>query len=182
MKPRLIVLRGNSGSGKSSVVEAIRAHHGHGIAYIEQDYVRRTVFQELAEPDGANIELIGQMARYALASGFHAVVEGILPTERYARMLQQLHRDHGGHFYYLDVPFEETVRRHATRDKATAFTADDMAAWYRSKDLLDEPRETVIDETSSLASTVQQILDETGLGGPAAKLQVGDHNGLTGSE
>ncbi|MGW6201730.1 hypothetical protein ACWF0M_36650 [Kribbella sp. NPDC055110] len=97
MDPRLIVIRGNSGSGKSSVVEAIRALYGRGIAYVEQDYVRRTVFQELAEPDGANIDLIGQMARYALA------------------------RDHGGNFYYLDIPFEETVRRHSTRDKKNAF-------------------------------------------------------------
>ncbi|GAA3139123.1 adenylylsulfate kinase-like enzyme [Kribbella aluminosa] len=182
MTSRLIVLRGNSGSGKSSVVEAIRERYGHGIAYIEQDYVRRTVFQELAEPDGANIELIGQMASYALARGFHAVVEGILPTVRYGGMLARLHRDHGGHFYYLDIPFEETVRRHATRDKASAFAADDMADWYRPKDLLDEPRETVIDETSSLDATVQQILNETGLCGPAAQLQVGDDDGLTGRE
>jgi hypothetical protein len=161
--PQLIVVRGNSGSGKSSVVEGIRERYGRGIAYIEQDYVRRTVFQELDDPDGANIELIGQMARYALDRGFHAVVEGILPTIRYGGMLERLHRDHGGRFYYLDVSFDETVRRHATRDKATAFGAADMAAWYRPRDLLDRPRETVIDEMSSLDATVQLIMRETGL-------------------
>jgi adenylylsulfate kinase-like enzyme len=166
--PQLIVVRGNSGSGKTSVVEAIRERYGRGIAYIEQDYVRRIVFQELDQPDGANIELIGQMARHALGRGFHTVVEGILPTIRYGGMLEQLHRDHGGHFYYLDIPFEETVRRHATREKASAFTADDMADWYRPKDLLEQPRETVVDETSSLDATVQRILNETGLGSPTA--------------
>jgi adenylate kinase family enzyme len=166
--PQLIVVRGNSGSGKTSVVEAIRERYGCGIAYIEQDYVRRIVFQELDQPDGANIELIGQMARHALGRGFHTVVEGILPTIRYGGMLEQLHRDHGGHFYYLDIPFEETVRRHATREKASAFTADDMADWYRPKDLLEQPRETVVDETSSLDATVQRILNETGLGSPTA--------------
>ena len=123
MEPRLIVIRGNSGSGKSSIVEGIRTAYGRGIAYIEQDYVRRIIFQELDEPDGANIELIGQMARHALARGFHTVVEGILPTVRYGGMLAELARDHGGHFYYLDIPFEETVRRHAMRDKASALTA-----------------------------------------------------------
>lgn len=163
LEPQLIVLRGNSGSGKSSVVEAIRAEYGRGIAYIEQDYVRRIIFQELDQPDGANIDLIGAMARHALARGFHTIIEGILPTIRYGGMLAGLARDHGGHFYYLDIPFEETVRRHATRDKASAFTADDMAAWYRPKDLLDRQHETVIDETSPLAATVQQILRETGL-------------------
>ncbi|MEU8221482.1 AAA family ATPase [Kribbella sp. NPDC048915] len=163
MAPQLIVVRGNSGSGKSSVVEAIREQYGRGIAYIEQDYVRRTVFQELAEPDGANIGLIGQMARYALARGFHAVVEGILPTVRYGGMLAKLAGDCGGHFYYLDVSFEETVRRHATRAKANAFSAADLAEWYSHRDLLERPQETVIDETSSLDATVQQILDDTGL-------------------
>jgi predicted kinase len=180
--PQLIVVRGNSGSGKSSVVERIRRQYGHGIAYIEQDYVRRTVFQELAEPDGANIELIGQMARYALARGFHAVVEGILPTVRYGGMLAELARDHGGHFYYLDIPFEETVRRHATRDKASAFTAEDMADWYRPRDLLERPPETIIDESSSLDATVRQILLETGLGAPAAEVEVGDDDRLAGGE
>jgi hypothetical protein len=164
------------------VVEAIREQYGRGIACIEQDYVRRIVFQELDEPDGANIDLIGQMARHALGRGFHTVVEGILPAVRYGGMLAELARDHGGHFYYLDIPFAETVRRHATRTKANAFSATDMAGWYRTRDLLERPRETIIDETSSLDATVQQILTETGLGGPPAEVQVGDDNRLTGSQ
>jgi predicted kinase len=180
--PRLIVVRGNSGSGKSTIVEEIRRQYGRGIAYVEQDYVRRTVFQELEEPDGANIDLIAQMARHALARGFHTVVEGILPTIRYGGMLAELARDHGGHFYYLDIPFEETVRRHATRTKANAFSATDMAAWYRARDLLERPRETIIDETSSLDATVQQILTETGLSRPAAEVQVRDDDRLTGCQ
>jgi predicted kinase len=168
VEPRLIVIRGNSGSGKSSVVEGIRTAFGRGIAYIEQDYVRRIIFQELDEPDGANIELIGQMARHALARGFHTVVEGIMPTVRYSGMLAELAREYDGHFYYLDIPFEETVRRHAMRDKASASTAEDMADWYRPRDLLERPVETIIDESSSLDATVHQILRETGLGRPAA--------------
>jgi thymidylate kinase len=76
---RLIVLRGNSGSGKSSVAAEIRA-----------------------------------------------------------RMLDSLRCDHPGpaHFYYLDVPFEETIRRHATRPQASEFGRDEMHSWYRERDLL----------------------------------------------
>lgn len=182
MEPRLIVIRGNSGSGKSSVVEGIRAAYGHGIAWIEQDYVRRIIFQEPGRPDDATIPMIQQIAKHALGHGFHAVVEGIMPTTGYAGMFAGLAREYAGsaYFYYLDIPFEETVRRHATRDKASAFSGDDMAEWYRPKDLLDQPRETVIDETSSLEATVQQILTETGLLRPAAQVQVGDHDRLAG--
>jgi predicted kinase len=164
VEPRLIVIRGNSGSGKTSVVEGVRAAYGRGIAWIEQDYVRRIIFKELDEPDGANIAMIAQIARHALARGYHAVVEGIMPTVRYGGMLAELAREYAGsaYFYYLDIPFDETVRRHG-REKASAFTAADMAGWYRERDLLEQPRETVIDETSSLDATVQQILTDTGL-------------------
>jgi hypothetical protein len=70
----------------------------------------------------------------------------------------------------LDISLEETVRRHATRPKATAFSAEEMATWYRPRDLLDSPRETVIDETSSLGATVERLLAETGLIRPEPEL------------
>jgi predicted kinase len=163
--PRLIVIRGNSGSGKSSVAEGIRAAYGHGVAWIEQDYVRRIIFDELEQPDGANIAMIAMIAQHALDRGYHAVVEGLMPTVRYGGMLTELARAYAGpaYFYYLDVPFEETVRRHAMRDKASAFTAADMAEWYRPRDLLEQPRETIIDQSSSLEESVQRILTDTAL-------------------
>ncbi|HET6985806.1 MAG TPA: AAA family ATPase [Kribbella sp.] len=165
MEPRLIVIRGNSGSGKSSVVQGIRAAYGRGVAWIEQDYVRRIIFQELDQPDGANIAMIPQLAKHALDRGYHAVVEGIMPTIRYGGMLAELGREYAGsaYFYYLDIPFEETVRRHGMREKASAFTAEDMADWYRARDLLEQPRETIIDQSSSLEATVQRILTDTTL-------------------
>jgi hypothetical protein len=63
---RLIVLRGNSGSGKSSVAAEVRARYGHGIALVGQDYLRRVVLRERDIPGGANIGLIDSVARYAL--------------------------------------------------------------------------------------------------------------------
>ena len=162
---RLIVVRGNSGSGKSSIAQGIRAAYGHGIAWVEQDFVRRMIFNELDQPDGANIGMIERIAGYALDRGFHVVLEGILPTRRYGEMLARLAREHLGNsfFYYLDVPFDETVRRHATRPKAAAFGLDEMRAWYRARDLLATPEETLIDESSSLDATVRLILADSGL-------------------
>jgi thymidylate kinase len=162
---RLIVIRGNSGSGKSSVAEGIRASYGPGVAWIEQDYVRRMIFAELDQPDGANIAAIEQLALLALERGFHALVEGILPSARYAGMLARLARRHTGpsFFFYLDVPFEETVRRHGTRPKASAFDAEEMRSWYQHRDLLDQPRETVIDESSTLPATIELVVETAGL-------------------
>lgn len=75
---RLVILRGNSGSGKSSTARELRARLGRGVAWVEQDYLRRTVLREKDAPGGANIGLIDQTVRYALDCGYDVVLEGIL--------------------------------------------------------------------------------------------------------
>lgn len=53
--------------------------------------------------------------RYALSHGFNVIVEGILRADHYAEMLLALIDDHQGRTccYYVDVPFDESLRRHA---------------------------------------------------------------------
>jgi predicted kinase len=171
VEARLIVVRGNSGSGKSSVAQQLRKVHGRGLAWVEQDYVRRTMLNELEPPEAANLAMIEQITRTALRQGFHTVLDGIFHSVVYGELLARLAREHDGpaYFYHLDVPLDETIRRHATRDKAQLFPADHLRDWYRDRDLLREPEETVIDHTSSLDDTVERILTDTGLGDPAQR-------------
>jgi uridine kinase len=49
----LIVLRGNSASGKGTVASALRDRYGRGIAIVAQDNLRRTVLRERDVPGGA---------------------------------------------------------------------------------------------------------------------------------
>lgn len=93
---RLIVLRGNSASGKSSVAAGLRERFGRGLAVVAQDNIRRTVLRERDRPGAANIGLIDLTARYALDAGFHVVVEGILYADHYGAMLAALSADHLG--------------------------------------------------------------------------------------
>jgi len=44
--PTLVIVRGNSGSGKSTVAAEVRRRYGRGCALIEQDYLRRIVLRE----------------------------------------------------------------------------------------------------------------------------------------
>ncbi|MBP0458798.1 kinase [Streptomyces montanisoli] len=167
---RLIVLRGNSASGKSSVAAALREEFGRNLAIVAQDNLRRIVLRERDRPGAANIGLIDLTARYALDNGFHVVVEGILYADRYGTMLQALVRAHEGltRCYYLHVPFEETVLRHATKPDAEYLAhvnEGHLRDWYREEDLLPNGLETIIDAASTLDDTVQQILFESGLGG-----------------
>jgi predicted kinase len=79
--PRLIVIPGNSASGKSAVAAEIRRRHGRGLAIVGQDNLRRQVLRQRDVPGGANIDLIDLTARFALQRGFHVIVEGVLSID-----------------------------------------------------------------------------------------------------
>ncbi len=157
---RLTIVRGPSGSGKSTIARALRRRLGRGTALIEQDHVRRTLLWEWDAPGALNIDLIDMVARHTLAAGRDTIVEGILTDARYGDMLRSLLDDHVGTTVcaYLDVPFDETVRRHLTRPQASEFTADEMAAWWVADDLLGVSGELVFDHRQAADDVVQDIL------------------------
>lgn len=159
---RLIVLRGNSGSGKSSTARGLRERLGRRLALVEQDYLRRTVLKARDTPEGPHYGLIELTVRYALDTGYDVVLEGILHRQRYHPLLDRLARDHRGTtaVYYFDLSWEETLRRHATRAQATEFGPADMRRWYCHRDLLNWPEERLLTETATLAETTERILTE----------------------
>lgn len=161
-RTRLVIVRGNSASGKSTVAGAVRTQLGRTCALVQQDVLRRTVLKERDVAGGANIGLISLVARYALDQGYHVIIEGILHAERYAAMLTDLARDHRGTtaVYYLDISYAESLRRHATRPQAAEFGPGHMRGWYRHRDLLGVPGERVIPETSTLEHTTARVLAE----------------------
>ena len=163
--PRLIVVRGNSASGKSAVAAGIRDKYGRGLAIVGQDNLRGVVLRERDVPGGANIGLIDQTARFALSSGYHTIVEGIFNADHYGAMLTAVISDHPGHAfaYFLDVPFPETLRRHATKTGTLNYGEAEMRRWYRGLDLLPGGIEQVIPAASALESTVTRLMADAGL-------------------
>ncbi|HEX4088537.1 MAG TPA: AAA family ATPase [Trebonia sp.] len=164
--PRLIVIRGNSASGKSAIAAEVRRRHGRGLAIVGQDNLRRQVLRERDVPGGANIDLIDLTARFALGRGFHVIVEGILNADHYGRMLAGLIADYAtlARAYYLDVPWAETLRRHASKPQAGEYGESEMRGWFREHDVLPGGLEQVIPASSSLDETVRRILVDSGLG------------------
>lgn len=157
---KLIIIRGNSASGKSTIARTIREQYGkRELTIIEQDYVRIQILNRYDGPGRPYVGLIDLIARYALNNGFHVIVEGILDAAANGAMLSQLAVDHCGEnfAFYLDIPFEETLRRHAARSLANEFGAESMQGWYRSLDLIPPLDECVIPSDSTLADSVALI-------------------------
>jgi predicted kinase len=166
-QPVLVVIRGNSASGKSSLAETLRARYGRGVAIVGQDLLRRQVLRERPVRGSANLSLIDLVARHALAHGFHTIVEGILEASVYGDMLATLvddHRSAGGQAacYYLDVPLEETLRRHATKPIAAEVTEDQLRRWYLPRDTVPRLGEAVL-LAAALSDAVDAVLADTRL-------------------
>lgn len=162
---RLVILRGNSGSGKSSVARALQRRRGRGhLAMVSQDVVRREVLWAHDRAGNPAITLMDLMARHALDAGFSVVVEGILHPDRYGDMLRQLVRDHRGltRAYFWDLPFEETLRRHATKAKAVEFGEAQMREWWYGAALVPELDEEPFGPACSLNETIGRIEADCG--------------------
>lgn len=130
--PHLIVIRGNSASGKTTL--ALRLQHalGRGTANIGQDHFRRNVLREHDVAGATNIGFIDSSARYCLEAGWNVIVEGILIASLYQDMLSALLSSHRGptHLYYLKVDLAETIRRHEARPLAAEVPSTKLHEWF----------------------------------------------------
>jgi hypothetical protein len=104
------------------------------------------------------------MARYALDQGFSVVVEGILHPDRYGDMLKRLVQEHNGRSlaYFWDVPFEETLRRHATKSKAAEFGELEMRAWWYGQAYIDGPSEATFGVEKTQDDVVGRVSTDCG--------------------
>ncbi|QRP47097.1 AAA family ATPase [Amycolatopsis sp. FDAARGOS 1241] len=154
--PRLLVLRGPSGAGKTTAARALSRRSGRGTALIEQDVIRREILWEHGVPGGVTPGLLDVMCRHTLAAGCQVILEGILHERRYGPTLRRLVADHRGPSLvcFFDIPFPDTVRRHATRPQSAEFSPADMLGWYVPDDRLRVPGEVVRGPDVSPAGTV----------------------------
>ena len=165
----LAILRGNSGSGKTTIACEVQKRLGRGVAArIGQDQLRREILRERDLPGGLAPAFICDMAAYLLERMPVVIVEGIMATPRYRDALAALIVAHPGPglVYWMDVDLAETCARHDTRPGGK-FSKADMASWYVEGDLLGTPGELVIPQESTLEETVVRICADVAA--------VGDH-------
>lgn len=162
--PLLIVLRGNSASGKTTTAASLQRALGPGTANIGQDNLRRVMLREHDVADGDNIGLIANIIRYCASLDYHVIVEGILGTSHYRDMLCQVVAEHPGptHVFYLDVPVEVAMQRYQQTPLALDVSPERFRSWYTPLDLLGLRDEVVVDATAEPDSLVSTIVSALG--------------------
>lgn len=159
---KLIIIRGNSGSGKSAVAERLREAVGGKVAVVGLDTLRRTILMEEDSLERTDIiGLLEQTVTYCLRKEYTVIVEGILSKPKYKDVLVRLMdaADCPVGVFYIDVSLEETLKRHKTKTIADEVTDEQLRSWYQPKNYLDFPGEIIIDQSSTLEETVTLILN-----------------------
>lgn len=161
---KLIILRGNSGSGKSIVARAIQERISPHPVLIEHDHFRRKILKEKEGPDSINAELIYRTVAYAFEHDRNVIIEGIMRMGYYKDLFDRLMTLNQGetYFYYFDVSFDETLRRHNSKEDVN-FGEEAMRRWFKQDDHSGYENEIVIPETNSFEETVAQIITQTNL-------------------
>ena len=153
MTQKLIIIRGNSGSGKSTIAKRLQVEMGQGTMLIPQDIIRREILSTPDIPNNDAVELIYELAMHGQRKGYDVIVEGILSKNKYGEMLSKLIDSFNGdaRVFYLDISFEETLRRHATKPalKAQEFGEKEMREWWKDKDYLEVEGEAILPESLS---------------------------------
>jgi predicted kinase len=162
MESKLIILRGNSGSGKTTTAKSLQNHLGHGTLLVSQDVVRRDMLKVHDRDGNPSIDLIRQIAEYGKGKSEVVIVEGILNKSRYGEMLKDLIQFYNqeAYTYYFDLSFEETVIRHNTRAQKMEFGENSLRAWWNSNDYLGVQGETLFTNDMSQNDVLKQILNQ----------------------
>lgn len=163
-RSHLIVLRGNSASGKTTVAAALQSTLGPGTANIAQDYLRRVVLREHDVANGDNIGLLANTIRYCAGMGYDVIVEGILVAKHYREMLCEVMAGHPGssHVFYLEVSLEEALQRHRMGPLGREVPSEEFRRWYVPNDLLGVTDEVVLDATADVHSITRAIVATLG--------------------
>ncbi|MBC6315304.1 kinase [Listeria grandensis] len=162
MKSKLIIIRGNSGSGKTTIARNLQQKLGAGTLLVSQDTVRREMLHVKDRHGNLSIDLIEIIASYGKNNTPYIIVEGILGKETYQDMLLSLIHffDDNADVYYFNLPFAETVKRHQTKGNAHEFGVEKLKTWWLDNDLLGMENETILTEHQSAEDIMKLILDK----------------------
>lgn len=135
---------------------------GENTMLVQQDVLRLGILNVKDRADNPAIELIANTVLYGKKIGYDVVLEGIFKKATYDTLINQLVKAFDGNVfsYYLDISFDETVRRHNTKPDKDEFGIEKLREWWIEKDLLDIEREKVFYEEKSQHEIVDIILSD----------------------
>ncbi len=159
---KLIIIRGNSGSGKTSLAKSLQRKLGRNTMMISQDYIRREMLWVHDRIENKAIPLLEELIKYGKRNSEFVILEGILYSDYYLRLFKKAMEEFDSEIfaYYYDLSFEETIRRHKSKSNSSDFGEEDMRKWWREEDLIGIISESRINSNLSIPDAVSMIYED----------------------
>lgn len=156
---KLIILRGNSGSGESTIAKELQNRFGTNTMLISQDVIRRDMIKVKDGENTLALPLMKELLVYGYRNSNIVILEGIMYADWYKPLFELSVKLYGTevYTYYFDLPFEETLKRHQTKPNCHEFGEDAMRRWWREKDFSDVLNEVSITAEKNIDDIVEEI-------------------------
>lgn len=157
---KLIIIRGPSASGKSTVANELFRRAKRPTLLISEDTIRKMFSDHIKTGHLPSKELAVKAVLTGLENGFDVIYQGMLRVNdgnenRFDELLNSHPKNN--YFFYLDVSLEGTVERHKGRLKSDQFSAQTMKKWWGFSSPTHFDIETIIAEDSTLENTIETI-------------------------
>lgn len=163
---KLIMIRGNSGSGKTTVATRLQDKFGPNTMKLSHDVIRMDILHVWSTEGVIKSEpLMIELLKYGKKNSEVTIMEGVLPAEKFPLLFQTALQEFGDNIYayYYDIPFSETLNRHKTKPNCNDFGEPEMRRWWREKNFLGFIPEKVLTQELSVEDAVELIYkDVTG--------------------
>lgn len=159
---KLIILRGNSGSGKTTVAKELQKKFGRNTMVISQDAIRRDMLKAKDGPETEALPLMQELLSYGKKHSEVTILEGIMYADWYKSLFEHALREFKDEIYayYFDLPFDVTLQRHQTKSCCHEFGEKEMRNWWREKDYIRFIDEHTITLEEMLEDIVKQIYEK----------------------
>lgn len=107
---KLVILRGNSGSGKTIVAKKLQEKFGPNTMRLSHDMIRMEVLHVWGDEGIAKSEpLMINLLKYGRKNSEITILEGILPANEYHRLFESAIEEYGQNIfaYYYDLPLKK---------------------------------------------------------------------------
>jgi hypothetical protein len=161
---KLIMLRGPSAVGKSTVAEELMRRTTRPTVLIDLDYYRFGFVNRPEDWDGPEYEMSGSDVLIGLRMGYDVIFDGNFasdPHDPFLKMLFDAHPEEN-YLFYLDASLEETLKRHKSKLNPR-IDEDKMKEVFKYASPVGLENEVIIPQDSSIDETVERIMQAAGI-------------------
>ena len=160
--PKIIILRGNSGSVKTTIAKELQKNLERKTMLISQDTVRREMLNVKGDKQKIVKELLLNLILFGKNNCDIVILEGILNSKKYIKLFKRIKEEFKDNIfaYYFDIPFEETLNRHSKRACAKEFGKEKMKEWWLEKDFMKIIPEKLLGKELTIEEIVSSIIND----------------------